>query len=231
MSSRFGKEICVLLPVYNESKVLKDTIEGLKQYFDSIIAVNDCSSDDSENILTSLDVLCINHPINLGQGAAIDTGFKFIQKKGEAKAVITFDADGQHRPIDAYNLAREIITCDEEIIFGSRFLTSETKIPFFKERILRLAIFMTKRFLDLQITDTHNGLKAYKIDAIKKIRIDNYRYAFESEILFEVAKKNISYKEFPVQISYTPYSKSKGQSIFNALVIFEDIIFMIFNRK
>ena len=90
---------------------------------------------------------------------------------------------------------------------------------------------MTKRFLDLQITDTHNGLKAYKIDAIKKIRIDNYRYAFESEILFEVAKKNISYKEFPVQISYTPYSKSKGQSIFNALVIFEDIIFMIFNRK
>lgn len=224
-------QVYILMPVFNESEVLQNTIDGLKVYFKNIIAVNDASTDNSREILAHNNILTINHPVNLGQGAAIETGFKHISKINNAKALITFDSDGQHDPKDASRFAKEIIKCDEEIIFGSRFLEFKSNIPFFKSLLLRLAVFFNKFLIRIILTDTHNGLKAYKIDAVKKINISNQGYAFESELLMEVVKNKLTYKEMPTEIKYTEYSISKGQSMANALVIAEDIIGMLINRR
>ena len=90
----------VVIPAYNEGRVLVQVIEAVSKVFPNIIVVNDGSSDDTPTLLRALPVSVATHHINLGQGAALQTGITFALERG-ARFVVTFDADGQHRVEDA----------------------------------------------------------------------------------------------------------------------------------
>ena len=226
MSENIKDKIVVLIPMYNEEKVIRPIIESLKEYFDNIVVVDDGSSDGSIKKLSGININIISHCINLGQGAAISSGFEYV-KRGfgkEINGVVTCDADGQHSIEDVVKFARELLICPEDIIFGSRFLGFEKNIPFLKRLLLRTAKKITNKFLRVNLTDTHNGLKAFKLSAIKKLDLKTDGYAFETELVYQIAKNDLQYKELPTNIIYTEYSKSKGQPIRNSLIILEDII-------
>lgn len=216
-------KVYILIPVFNEEKKIKNVVSDLSKYFVNIVAVNDGSTDSSRDILESLDVTLLNHSINLGQGAAISTGFKYIQNLMNAKAVVTFDADGQHSVEDAKAFAKEILSCDEEVIFGSRFIKNKANIPFLKKIALSIVVLFTNRFSRTKLSDAHNGLKAIKKDSLKKIDITIDGFGFESQIIHQVSKKNMTYKELPTNTIYTSYSKNKGQKLINGLIILEDL--------
>lgn len=216
-------KVYILIPVFNEEKKIKSVVSDLSKYFVNIVAVNDGSTDSSRDILESLDVTLLNHSINLGQGAAISTGFKYIQNLMNAKAVVTFDADGQHSVEDAKTFAKEILSCDEEVIFGSRFIKNKANIPFLKKIALSIVVLFTNRFSRTKLSDAHNGLKAIKKDSLKKIDITIDGFGFESQIIHQVSKKNMTYKELPTNTIYTSYSKNKGQKLINGLIILEDL--------
>jgi len=216
-------KVYVLIPVFNEEKKIKSVVSDLSKYFVNIVAVNDGSTDSSRDILESLDVTLLNHSINLGQGAAISTGFKYIHNLMNAQAVVTFDADGQHSVEDAKAFAKEILSCDEEVIFGSRFIKNKANIPFLKKIVLSIVVLFTNRFSRTKLSDAHNGLKAIKKDSLKKIDITIDGFGFESQIIHQVSKKNMTYKELPTNTIYTSYSKNKGQKLINGLIILEDL--------
>ena len=216
-------KVYILIPVFNEEKKIESVISDLSKYFVNIVAVNDGSTDSSRDILESLGVTVLNHSINLGQGAAISTGFKYIQHSRNAKAVLTFDADGQHCVEDAKAFAKEILSSDEEVIFGSRFIKNQANIPFFKKIALSIVVLFTNRFSRIKLSDAHNGFKAIKKDSLKKIDITIDGYGFESQIIHQVSKKNMTYKELPTNTIYTSYSKNKGQKLINGLIILEDL--------
>jgi glycosyltransferase involved in cell wall biosynthesis len=222
--------VYVILPLFNESKVLGKVIDEVHSTFKNIIVVDDGSTDNSYDLLLKKDVTLIKHPINLGQGAAIATGFEHVKKIENAFAVITFDADGQHSIDDAKEFAKTILDCEEEIIFGSRFLGNEKNIPFVKRNVLKIATFITNIITGMKLSDTHNGLKAIKKSCLKKLDLDINGYAFESQLIYQISKHKISYRELPANIIYTDYSISKGQSIRNGFIIIEDIIQSI-NKK
>ena len=218
-------DIFVLVPAYNEASVIEETINSLKKYFNNIIVVNDGSTDDTENILKNFDIKIINHPINIGVGGAFQTGFKYIlMNHKDCIGVITFDADGQHKVKDAIKIANELINTEYEIIFGSRFLGYEYKIPFIKRFVLRFVSVITNFFTGIKLTDAHNGLKGFKTSAINKIDIRLDGYAYETELIRQVSEKSISYKESSTDIEYSDYSKKKGQNIFNGFIIIEDLL-------
>ena len=227
---KYFDNIYVLIPVFNEEKVIKEIILELKKSFKYIITVNDGSFDDSKKILENLNVILLNHPINLGQGAAIKTGLDYINRYTDADALITFDADGQHSIDDAINFAEEISKTEKDIIFGSRFIEDDSNVPIFKKIILKTATLLTNILLSVKLTDTHNGLKAIKTKVLDKIEISIDSYAFETELILEVAKKKIKYMELPTSIQYSEYSKQKGQSILNSIRIFEDIILRLIRK-
>ena len=215
--------VYILIPVFNEEKQIKNVINSLRKTFKNIIAVNDGSTDSSKEILQSLDIITLNHSINLGQGAAISTGFKYIQKLEHADAVITFDADGQHSYNDAIAFAEEILNCKEEIIFGSRFIDNKSNVPFIKKVVLSIVVAFTNRLSKINLTDAHNGLKAIKKTCLDKIDIDIDGFGFESQIIHQVSMKGILHKEMPTHTKYTNYSKNKGQKLINGLIILEDL--------
>ena len=215
--------VYILIPIFNEEKKIKSVISELLPSFKNIVAVNDGSTDSTQEILESLDVLILRHSINLGAGAAISTGFRFIQNQKNAQAVVTFDADGQHSVEDAKAFAREILLCEEEVIFGSRFIKSKSNIPTIKRIVLSVVVFFTNLLSKVNLSDAHNGLKAIKKTALKKIDINIDQYGYESQIINEVSRKGITYKEMPTNTIYTEYSKNKGQKLNNGLIILEDL--------
>ena len=213
----------ILIPVYNEQKMISEVVLKLKKHFSNIVVVNDGSTDSTLEILSQLEVVALNHFLNLGQGAAISTGINYIKNLKNSLAVITFDADGQHSVNDAVNFANEIVKCDEGIIFGSRFLEHKMNIPPLKRFALKAVTYFTNKLTNMNLTDSHNGLKAYKTDALKDINVTIDGFAFESEIINIVSRNNISYKEMPTNTIYTSYSKNKGQKLRNGLIILEDL--------
>ena len=218
------KDIYVVVPAFNEQKVIKDIINSLLKKFSNVIVVNDGSNDRSLEIINDLDIKVLSHEINLGVGAAVQTGFDYVSKIPNAKAVITFDADGQHHVEDAVAMAKEILICEEGIIFGTRFPKHSKNIPKVKRFVLKLIAKITDLVTGVTLTDAHNGLKAYKISTIKELELQFSSYSYESELITQVAKKKIEYKEMPTDIKYTSYSIKKGQKLLNGLLIIEDLL-------
>tara|TARA_Y100001968_G_scaffold284536_1_gene283929 strand:+ start:603 stop:1280 length:678 start_codon:yes stop_codon:yes gene_type:complete len=218
------KNIYILVPAFNESKVIRKTLEELLLEFCNVVVVNDGSTDNFNESTEGLNITVLNHEINLGVGAAVQTGFEYVCKKPSAHAVITFDADGQHSVHDAVSIAEEINKSSEGIIFGSRFIEHHNNIPFIKRIVLMIIAKITTFVTGVNLTDAHNGLKAYKVNAIKELELKFSGYSYESELIKEVSLKNISYKEISTDVKYTNYSISKGQKLSDGLLILEDLL-------
>lgn len=216
-------KVLVLIPAYNEGSKISEVISGVKANGFDVLVVDDGSSDDTVKISKDSGALVLSHKINRGQGAAIKTGIQYAIINNY-ELVVFFDADGQMKAEEIKNIIDPILKEEVDIVLGSRFLGEAKNIPFSKLATLKLALLFTRITTGLKLTDTHNGFQAWKISALNKINLTQDRQAYASELLAEISENKIKYKEIPVTIKYTDYSKSKGQSIFNAFNIIWDLI-------
>ena len=221
-----NSSVWVVIPAYNEGKILKDVLGELLDYNRSyhIVVVDDGSVDDTAEAASSLPVHVLRHPINLGQGAALATGIEYALKE-KAEVIVTFDADGQMCPQDIGTLVNEVLKDGVDVVLGSRFLTSPPEgMSRMRRIVLKLATALTNLTTGLKVTDTHNGIRAFRQTALRKFEITQNQMAHSSEILSEIARNKLIYHEVPVTIRYTRYSKAKGQSIFNSINILYELL-------
>lgn len=218
-----NSDVWVVIPLYNEAQVVGGVIEDVLAAFPNVACIDDGSSDDSAAIAATAGATVIKHPINLGQGAALQTGFSWALRRG-ARYVVTFDSDGQHRVEDAQAMVRKAREGDLSIVFGSRFLDSRTNPGFLKKIVLGLAVVFTRWTTGLKLTDAHNGLRVIRDDALRQVDIKQDRMAHASEIVTQLAATKLPWGEYPVHIIYTEYSKAKGQSLWNSVNILIDLL-------
>lgn len=207
------KKIYIIIPAFNEGKVIRKTIASLQTAgYNNIIVIDDGSSDNTcaEAKSTGAEVLC--HIINRGQGASLKTGIEYATETYSPDVIVTFDSDGQHRPEDLNRLIQPILDNSADIVLGSRFLNTETKVPLIRKIILKAGIFFTNITSRVKLTDTHNGLRAFGKKAIHSIKIPHRGMEHASDIIDSINKNNLRYKEIPVKILYTDYSINKGQA-------------------
>jgi glycosyltransferase involved in cell wall biosynthesis len=225
-----NKRTAIVIPVYNEAEVIKGVINSLLKHFKYVVCVNDGSNDSSSNEIGKTKAYLINHPMNMGQGAALQTAIEFARLL-PVDYFVTFDADGQHDVADAMNMLNELENSKYDIILGSRFLGQATGINRLKIGMLKLAIKFSNLETGLKLTDTHNGLRAFNRHVADIMHITLPDMAHASEILGIIAKNKFRYKEVPVTINYTEYSKRKGQSITNSVNIAFDVVLRKLNKK
>ena len=214
----------MVVPLYNEAEVIGDVIAGLRERFSHVLCVDDGSTDNSVALAQASGARVIRHPMNLGQGAALQTGFDYVSAQPGATHVITFDADGQHLVRDAVEMLELAQRKRISIIFGSRFLDKRTKPGKRKRIVLKVAVLMTRAITGLRLTDAHNGLRVLSMEAIGKIRLEQNGMSHATEIVHQLAKAKLSWQEYPVEVLYTAYSKQKGQSLLNSINILIDLL-------
>lgn len=212
------------MPLYNEAGVIADVIAGLRGAFPNIICVDDGSSDGSARIAEQAGARLVQHPVNLGQGAALQTGIDFALMHPECEYIVTFDADGQHRVEDAVAMVGAARDNGAAVVFGSRFLDDRTRPGWMKKVVLKTAVWVTNMTTGMRLTDAHNGLRVIRRDAAERIELKQDRMAHATEIVLEIGRTGLPWIEYPVELLYTDYSKSKGQSVLNSVNILVDLV-------
>ena len=218
-----SEAVFVIVRAYNEANVIRNVVGKLCEHFDHIVVVDDGSRDSTAACLRGLNVTLIRHCVNLGGGAALQTGITYALSQG-AEWILTFDADGQHRIEDASSLLNVLQSENCDVVFGSRFLGTTVDIPTIRKLILRVARCFSNLTSGTRLTDTHNGLRGFSRTAASLLDITQNGMAYASEILNQLKKGNLTIREIPATIQYTHYSLSKGQSSLNAINILIDLV-------
>jgi len=214
----------VVIPVYNEEQVIGDVVAQVHTAFEQVVCVDDGSSDRSGDVAARAGARVVRHPINLGQGAALQTGFEYALGDPSMKYVLTFDGDGQHQIADALGMVDRLRAGEADVVFGSRFLDERSKPTFGKKMVLRAAVGYTNITTHTRLTDAHNGLRAISRPVLEQIKITQNRMAHASELVAQIGAAKATYVEHPVHILYSDYSKAKGQSLWNSINILADLI-------
>ena len=222
------KKVLIIVPAYNEAEVIGQTLASLEGVKYDVLVVDDGSADATSNVAGQFDVSVISHVRNMGQGAAIRTGFAYALSH-KYDAVVTFDADGQH----AVENIELLIDCLEEkevdICLGTRFGSTVSAIPWKRRALLKCARWVDFVFSGILLSDSHNGLRAIRTEALKNMVLLSDRMEHASEIIWEVKRLHLKYHEVPVIIYYRSFAHKKGQSLANALRIFFSL--MVIKKK
>lgn len=215
----------LVIPLYNEVSVIAQVITAALPTFPNIVCVDDGSTDGSGEVARAAGATVLSHAVNLGQGAALQTGISFVCEQPGARSLVTFDADGQHQVVDASAMVDLIACGTTDIVFGSRFLDGRTKPGLVKKLVLTFAVWFTKQSTGMRLTDAHNGLRAMTVPAARKVDLTQDRMAHASEIVLQLGRTGLPWQEHPVHVLYTDYSRGKGQSVWNSVNILVDLLF------
>jgi glycosyltransferase involved in cell wall biosynthesis len=212
------------VPAYNEGRVITDTVERLLAAGYQVVVVDDGSSDETMEV-RRLPIVYLRHPVNLGQGAALQTGMTYALRAG-ADIAVHFDADGQHDCGQIERLIAPIVDGEADVVFGSRFLRQQDReqVPWKKRILLRGGILVSWAMTGMLLSDTHNGFRAMSRRALERVQLQENGFAHATEIMQRVREGGMRYVEVPITISYSAYSQQKGQRLSGSLSILFDLI-------
>jgi len=201
--------VCIVIPVFNESMVIAHVIQDIKEFgYNRIIVVDDGSRDETCKKSKMEGVIALRHKINRGKGAAVKTGITAATLL-DAEIIVTIDGDGQHNPADIEKLITPILDGTADVVLGSRLLTTKD-MPFFKVIANKIGNLVTLLFYGLHVSDSQSGFRAYSKYATSKIDTKADKYEYDSKVLREIKNNRLRYIEVPVDVRYTEYSMGKA---------------------
>jgi glycosyltransferase involved in cell wall biosynthesis len=218
--------VFIVIAAYNEEKSIGSVIDALRsEGYHDIVVVDDGSGDSTYDTALRRKARAIRHPLNRGQGAALKTGIDYALQEG-ADVIVTFDADGQHNPKDIKPMIAPVLKKEVDLTLGSRYLKeSKTNVPLLRRLYHKLGVMAIWLMYGIRLTDAHNGLRALSRKAAEAIEIKCDRMEHASEIVDQINKKRLRFREIPVEIRYTEYSRRHGQSSANAFNILFRMVF------
>ncbi len=214
--------VWIVIPAFNEAQVIGGVIRPLNQRGYSVVLVDDGSHDATPEVAAQAGARVVRHPVNLGQGAALQTGLTFALAMG-ADYLVTFDADGQHRADDIEALLAPLLAGSAHFALGSRRLGATVGAPRLRKVLLAAATLFMRVTTRVKLTDAHNGLRAMTRQGAQALRVRQNRMAHASELISQIVASRLGYVEVPVTIDYSDYSLVKGQRTSDAIKIIIDL--------
>jgi UDP-N-acetylglucosamine---dolichyl-phosphate N-acetylglucosaminyltransferase len=201
----------IVLPAYNESKIIREVIKEIQDAgYQKIILVDDGSTDDTYKVASAIPgIIALRHKINRGKGAATKTGIEAV-KMLDASLVVTLDSDGQHNPEDIARLIQPILDGKCEVSLGTR-LKNPKGMPWYKILANHIGNAVTWYIYGLWVSDSQSGFRAYSRHAVELINTKTDRYEYDSEVIREIYLHKLKYCEIPIEVRYTEYSMGKIQ--------------------
>ena len=217
------------IPAYNEEKNIASILLRLKNISEYIIVCDDGSSDLTSEIAEKLGAIVVKHKKNLGYGAAIKTIFLKAQEIN-ADALVTFDADGQHRIEDIDKILVPIKNNKADIVIGSRFLNDEQKISKYRKIGIKTITELTNITSGTKITDSQSGFRGYNRKTLENIKLTESGMGISTEILIKAKKSNFKIIEVPIIISYEGETSTHNSIIHGSSVIISTLKYVAMER-
>jgi glycosyltransferase involved in cell wall biosynthesis len=216
----------IVLPAYNEEKVIRETLEEIRAAgYADIIVVDDGSQDQTYMKASAVPgVVALRHRLNRGKGAATKTGIEAAKLLG-AGIIVTMDSDGQHNPADIVRLVEPIRNNHCDVVLGTR-LKDPRGMPWYKVLANWVGNAITWYFYGLWVSDSQSGFRAYSRHASELINTKTDRYEYDSEVIREIYLYKLKYRQVPIEVRYTEYSMGKiqKQGFINGLKTFYKIV-------
>lgn len=198
---------CVVIPAYNEAKVIQQVVTEVLTCGYGCIVVDDGSTDGTHTRAQQAGATALRHRLNRGKGAAAKTGIEAAKRLG-ADIIVTMDGDGQHDPHDIRQLIAPIERRVSDVVLGTR-PRDPRHMPRHKIAANAVANFCTWVLYGIMVHDSQSGFRAFSRRATLLINPLADRYEYESEVVGQIHAWQLPYREIPITVRYTDYSMAK----------------------
>jgi hypothetical protein len=197
------ESLYVVIPAYNESGTIGGVLASLPETVRGravrAVVVSDGSEDRTTRIAREHDAVVVEHPINQGQGGALNTGFEIARRHG-AEIVVTMDADGQHPADQLSDLVDPIVTDEADYVLGSRYRGEDASGNSLARRGgIRAFTWLINAMAKTDITDCTNGFRAIRGSRLGDLTLTEERFS-APELIIEARKNGLRIAEVPVTI-------------------------------
>jgi len=205
--------LSVVVPVFNERATIERVLDRVLRVpqVHEIVLVDDGSTDGTRDVLRRLAdpprIRIVEHPENVGKGAALKTGFAHAS----GDVVVIQDADLEYDPADFPRLLRPFLDADADVVYGSRFLVGDSARmhPLYHYLGNRFLTFVSNLFTGLNLTDMETCYKAFRREVLERIEVRSRRFTVEPELTAKVARMGVKIVEVPIGYSGRDYAAGK----------------------
>ncbi|MCB0520273.1 MAG: glycosyltransferase family 2 protein [Lewinellaceae bacterium] len=211
------ENLYIIIPAKDEGKRIGGVLRHLQMLnYHNVVVVNDGSNDNTGDVARSYGATVVNHLVNLGAGAATQTGIEYALSQG-AEVIVTLDGDHQHLPDDINTLVNTLHEKKVDVVIGSRFLADNDGIPPSRVFYNKIANVVTYLFTGMLVSDSQSGMKALRAGFAQKAAIRRNGFEFCIEIIRYIKLHNATWCEVPISVVYTKDTMSKGQGLFTGV--------------
>ncbi len=218
--------VYIVIPAKDEAGRIGGVLHQiLDNGYTNIVVVNDGSTDKTALVAKSFGVTVLDHLINLGAGAATQTGIEYAITQ-QAEIIVTIDADHQHMPSDIDLLVKSLQQKQADIVIGSRFLNKSNHIPSTRILYNKIANIITYLVTGILVSDSQSGMKAFTVEFAEKSKLNFNGFEFSVEMIRNIKVNKARFEEVPINVIYTKDTLSKGQNLLTGIRMLRKILWM-----
>ena len=199
-------QVVALIPAYNEERFIGSLVLAARSYTDEVVVVDDGSRDHTVEIARKAGAIVIEHQINQGKAAAVNTGFTYLRQLDPA-AIIMLDGDGQHCADDIPRVLDPVLNGTADIVVGSRFLDVKSHIPAYRKVGQHGLTLATNLASGVHVTDSQSGYRAFSTRALRELFFGQGGFSIESEMQFLAREHELRVCEVPIKVVYAEAAK------------------------
>ena len=213
--------IMVIIPAYNEARLIGSVILKIKQFVKEIVVINDGSTDDTAEIALAAGAELITLENNQGKGAALNAGLAHARSKNP-DVIVIIDADGQHLPEELNKIVGPIVQNQADITIGSRYISNTSNTPTHRKVGHKFLNSITGVFSGIRVSDSQSGYRAFSPKAYQVLRFNSTGFSVESEMQFLASEHDLVILDVPITIQYLEKEKrsawKQGAIVLNGII-------------
>ena len=220
--------VAVVIPAFNEERFIASVVLQARPFAEHVIVVDDGSSDRTADLAEAAGAMVVRQATNQGKAAALNAGFE-VARMLDPRVVVCLDGDAQHEPAEVPQLIRPILDGDADVVVGSRFLTTKSDIPAWRQVGQHTLTALTNGMSGTTLSDSQSGYRAFSPTALQALRFTRQGLSVESEMQFLFEPAGLRVVEVPISVRYQ--DGNKRNPFVHGLEVIDAMISLVARRR
>jgi len=220
--------VVVVIPAFNEERFIASVVFQTRPFADEVVVVDDGSTDRTAELAEAAGATVLRLDANAGKAAALNAGFAYA-KTLDPSVVVCLDGDAQHEPAEIPALVVPIVKGEADVVIGSRFLNTRSRIPGWRKVGQHTLTAMTNGMSGTNVTDSQSGFRAFSPAAVRSLRFTSSGLSVESEMQFLFEPAGLRVTEVPISVRYQ--DGAKRNPVVHGMQVVDAMVSMVARRR